>query len=411
MSCDVVLLDLSLIIILALYRLAGIFRLPKAAADEFLPNDGDCSQAELEMAFRTWAAYESQLRAVLSLYVVEGQFVQLYRVPPTSSHLTNPFVSACDDELFSAPNAQAWKTMVLARRAHREWRAESTFAVIYRQLHDEQYPHAHFDTGIDLPAVSKTVLLTGLHTVIAHIRESKAQGLTYDQRSPINLHLGFKRLYGIVCSPTRSTPVSASSLLMGWHSAYIELLLVEALSPQDLQTAANMPLGMPDICPVADEKMRYTRTALGRRILIHANAIRLAAMSLPFSLMRLPPIFMPAYIYRAGLVFLAYVLGKANEAFNPSAEAFELSTQKDFDDTTISSHPAMLPMTYTAYENTSDSVAKRFVTEGGPVTLNNGPLHLDDIACFVTWLRPFGSVFGIANTMADDLESRIQGSL
>lgn len=105
---------------------------------------------------------------------------------------------------------------------------------------------------------------------------------------------------------------------------------------------------------------------------------------------------------------LAYVLGKANEAFNENAEAFELSTQMDFDSMDINNHPAMSSMAHNAYEYTSDSAAKRFITEGGPVTLNHNPLQLDDIACFVSWLRPFGEVFGVANTMADDLESRIQ---
>lgn len=395
---------------LRIARISGIFRIPKAAADDFLPNNGDCSQIELDNAWRSWASYESQLRAVLGLYVVEGQFVQLYRVPPTSSHLSNPFVSACDDQLFNAPSARAWKALLLDRQQDRDRRRENTFSAVYRHLFNEQYPNARFELGLELPSISKNVLLTGLHTAIAHLRESKAQGLLDDHRSAINLHLGFKRLYGVLKGSPQSASAETSTIRMGWHSAYIELLLVEALSPQDLLMSANIPLGMPDICPVADEKMRYTRTALGRRILVHANAIRLTAMDLPFSAIRYPSPFVSAYIYRAGLALLAYVLGKANEAFNTSAEAFELSAQTDFDAMDINSHPAMSPMVHNPYEYTSDTAAKRFITEGGPVNLNGNPLQLDDLAGFVSWLRPFGEVFGVANTMADDLDARIQGA-
>ena len=134
--------------------------------------------AELENAYRTWAAYESQLRAILGLYVLEGQLVQLYRVPPTTSHLSNPFVSACDDQVFAAPNARAWRAAL--KKCPQKGRRENTFATIYRHIYDEQFTGPRVEVQLQLTTLSKAVLIVGIHSLIAQLRETRGQGLLHD---------------------------------------------------------------------------------------------------------------------------------------------------------------------------------------------------------------------------------------
>lgn len=394
---------------LRIARLAGIFRNALAAADNFLPPNQDCTQAELETAFKTWAAYESQLRAVLCIYIVDGQFMHLFRAPSASRHLSNPFVPACDDTLFNAPNATVWREVMKERVRDLPLRRQRTFGAIYKQIWDESdAPGITIDA--DLSPMSKAVIIVGLSSVIAELREARAQNQLYDRRMPVNMHLGLKRLRGMMAGS--SSPPELIGLRMAWHSLYLDLLLIHAIDPVDLYTSAALPLGRLDNLPVADEKNAYTRSVMGRRILLHANAIRQYAMGFSFANMTNPQFFAPSFLHRAGLTMLAYIQGNASKPITANTRTYELSHEVDWEplgELGCSNKDRLSTFIETGSEPSSLSRVntRSFINHGAAITLNGQPFRAQDVGCFVGWLRAFGQTFGLANVMADDIQERM----
>ncbi|KAJ9096816.1 hypothetical protein QFC21_005087 [Naganishia friedmannii] len=384
---------------LRIARLCGMYLHPNIACDIDLPSDR-CSEAELDIAWRTWAARETQLRALLGSMVVDGQFMSLFHTGTTVRHLCNEFPASCPDALWNAVTAAQWRDQVKARPDLQEVRRKQSFASVYRKLLDEQHGGLDISLHYPLPSLGKATLIVGLSSVIADCRESRQLDQIYGQHPPLVLVTALRRLYRQLLHGV-TNPVESIGLRMGWHDLCLQFLLSQSVDKASMRATANRPPAVPDNLPVCDETFSYTRTSVGRRILLHANAIRQLAEQFPFSAMTSPQFFIPRFCHVAALSLLGYI--KGNKENKGTHRTYDLTTREvDWDALgSFGFSPSDRLTSYDAHSSTS--IDKEFISEGGIVELNGHPLQEEDLANFVIWLKSFGNIYGIAQVYSEDV--------
>ncbi|KAJ9104048.1 hypothetical protein QFC19_004182 [Naganishia cerealis] len=387
---------------LRIARLCGMYLDPNIACDIDLPSDG-CSEAELDIAWRTWAARETQLRALLGSMVVDGQFMSLFHTGTTVRHLCNEFPASCPDALWNAVTAAQWRDQVKIHADSQELRRKQSFASVYRKLLDEQHGGLDISLHYPLASLGKAVLIVGLSSVIADCRESRQLDQIYGQHPPLVLVTALRRLYRQLLHGVKN-PVESIGLKMGWHDLCLQFLLSQSVDKASMRATANRPPAVPDNLPVCDETYSYTRTSVGRRILLHANAIRQLAEQFPFSAMTSPQFFIPRFCHFAALSLLGYIKGNKDKTANH--RTYDLAREVDWDALgAFGFSPSDRLTSYDAHSITS--IDKEFISQGGIVELNGHSLQEEDLANFVIWLKSFGNIYGIAQVYSEDVRRRM----
>lgn len=384
---------------LRIARLCGMYLNPTIACEIQLPAEG-CSEAELDIAWRTWAARETQLRALLGSMIVDGQFMSLFYTS-TVRHLCNEFPPPCVDALWTAVNAKQWREQVKAHQGLQEARKKQTFASVYRMLLDEQHGGLDVPMQYPLPPLGKATLIVGLSSVIADCRESRQLDQIYGQHPPLVLVTALRRLYRQLMIGVKS-PVESIGLKMGWHDLCLQFLLSQSVDKASMRATANRAPAVPDNLPVCDLTYAYTKTSVGRRILLHANAIRQLADKFPFSAMTSPQFFIPRFCHGAALSFLAYIKGNKES----TGKTYDLSREVDWDALGSFGFSPSDRMTSQNAQSPSGPEME-FISHGGTVELNGQPLQEDDLGGFVIWLKSFGQIYGIAEVLSEDVQRRM----
>lgn len=384
---------------LRIARLCGMYLNTSIACDIQLPADG-CSDAELDVAWRTWAARETQLRAILGSMIVDGQFMSLFYTS-TVRHLCNEFPAPCVEAVWTAVNAARWREQVKAHAGLQEARKRQTFASVYRRLLDEQHGGLDVPLGYPLPPLGKATLIVGLSSVIADCRESRQLDQIYGQHPPLVLVTALRRLYRQLMIGVKS-PVEEIGLKMGWHDLCLQFLLSQSVDKASMRATANRAPAVPDNLPVCDSTYAYTKTSVGRRILLHANAIRQLADKFPFSAMTSPQFFIPRFCHGAALSLLAYVKGNKDA----TGKTYDLSREVDWD--ALGSFGFSPSDRMTSHDaQSSTGVEKEFISHGGCVEVNGHLLQEGDLDGFVIWLKSFGNIYGIAEVYSEDVQRRM----
>ena len=204
-----------------------------------------------------------------------------------------------------------------------------------------------------------------------------------------------------------SSPVESIGLKMGWHDLCLQFLLSQAVDKSAMRATTCRPAAVPDNLPVCDETYAYTRTLVGRRILLHANAIRQLADKFPFSAMGSPQFFIPRFCHNAALSLLAYIKGNKNTA-GAAHRTYDLSREIDWD--ALGSFGFSPSDRLTGYDaQSAASIDKEFISQGGIVELNSQLLDEAALNDFIVWLRSFGNFFGIAEVYSEDIARRMSG--
>lgn len=386
---------------LRIARLCGMYLNTSIACDIELPTEA-CTEAELDIAWRRWAARETQLRALLGSMVVDGQFMSLFHTGTTVRHLCNEFPAPCADALWNAANATQWRELVKTHIHMQEVRKHQTFASIYRKLLDEQHGGLDITLPYPLSPLGKATLLVGLSSVIADCRESRQLDQIYGQHPPLVLVTALRRLYRQLMHGVKS-PVESIGLKMGWHDLCLQFLLSQSVDKASMRATASRPPAVPDNLPVCDPTYAYTRTSVGRRILLHANAIRQLADKFPFTAMTSPQFYIPRFCHIAALSLLAYIKGNKDTTFH---RTYDLQREVDWDALgSFGFSPADRLTLHDAQSSTN--IDKEFISSGGMVELNGHPLQEEDLTSFVIWLKSFGNIYGIAEVYSDDVQQRM----
>jgi hypothetical protein len=373
-------------------RIAGILSLPPVDPASYLPGPGTTT-ADLDVAWKRWAARESQLRTILALYMLDGQLSVTYRCASGLRHLANPLQSVCEDSLYNAPTAEAWRLAVLRRSDAAISSGNRTFTEMYRQLLSP-LSDGMCELDSSLPTMSRVTLLVGLQATIADFQEGVFQeGAPYGSPTLTSIAIALDRLYGSLVLAS-STRMESSGQKLAWHtiSLYLGMQVI------GLQTPPN--LDGPTFAVLLKD-LAWTRTPLGNRMLLHANAVRLIADALPLGSMAAPQFFVPPFLHAAASVMLAWIKGNGLDGTRSWAEEdktpYDLTSEVDWMGLGLSGYPDEGP------HMGSPKQARDFIAHGGIPYLHGHPLSLQDVTDFVMWLRSYSGVWGIARMMAEEV--------
>ncbi|RSH80386.1 uncharacterized protein EHS24_008962 [Apiotrichum porosum] len=255
-------------------KLAGIFDLDLRER----PLPSGVNEVETERAWAQWAARETQKRALLAHYIIDGLLMSMGDSGTSTKHMLNPFLVAADDHLFMASTAASWRTQ------YRSSSTSTTIADVYRDLFcpDERV----IQLPPSSPFTAQTVL-EGLHSLIMDLEESQALS---------SLPVGCVEMPDIARALDR----------------FYQLYLDDA--PNTLVLGARH----------AD----WFSLPCGRRALLHANAIRLVAARLPIAAADMPHFSLPVSLYDAAKVFLRHLASTA--LGSPNATAVRLEEPTDW---------------------------------------------------------------------------------
>ncbi len=381
-------------------RIAGILSLPPVDPSSYLPAPG-VTAADLDLAWKRWAARDSQLRTVLALYMLDGQLSVTYRCASGLRHLANPLQSVSEDSLFNAPTAEAWRLAVLRRSDAATSSGNRTFTEMYRQLLSP-LSDGMCELDSSLPTMSRVTLLVGMQATIADFQEGVfSEGVPYGSPSLTSIAIALDRLYGSLVLAS-STRMESSGQKLAWHAVSLYL----GMQVLGLQTPPN--LDGPTFA-VLQQDLSWTRTQLGNRMLLHANAVRLLADALPLGSMAAPQFFVPPFLHVAASVMLAWIKGNgldgsATSWAEENKTPYDLTSEVDWMGLGLAGYP------HRELETGSPKQARDFINHGGTPYLHGHPLSLQDVTDFVMWLRSYSSVWGIARKMAEEVSGWMQDS-
>jgi hypothetical protein len=379
-------------------QLSGILSLPPVDPASYLPPP-TATPAELDIAWRKWAARETQLRTVLGHYMLDGQMSDTYQCASALRHLANPLQSVCEDALFNAPTAEAWRLAVLRRSDAAKQSGNRTFAQMYKQLLSKD-PDGLCELDSNLPTMSRVTLLVGMQATIADFKE----GVPYGSPSLIEIGVALDRLYGSLVLAS-STRMESSGQKLAWHaiSLYLEMQLL------GLQTKPNLD---GPVFTVLQKDLSWTRTPLGNRMLLHANAVRQLAESLPFASMAAPQFFVPPFLHVAASVMIAWIRGNGLEVstnWESDKPTYDLSSEVDWMGLGLAGYPDE-GQQQLGRQPMGSPQARQFIAEGGVPYLHGQPITLQDVTVFIMWLRSYGNVWGIALRMAEEISGWVGAS-
>jgi hypothetical protein len=356
----------------------------------------DLSGADLDVAWRRWAATETQRRVMIGHHILDAYQAATTKSMPTIKHTMNPLPSACDDRLYRAPTAAAWRQLVMERSS--QLCPTLWFSDIYAALLSEG--NSNRANPMDfrrLPMISALAVLEGLGSLAL---ESKAtSGQAFGSASPKDIVTALIKFEAAFLKEPESS-LAFVCLLMRWHTIFLVLLGVHQWSISN----GNL-----------DHPPGWTNTSSGRRALLHANAVRQLAGNIPFKALSTIHFVVPNCLYEAGLCFAAWLQQGQQREREPKAAwyggrgfiEYDLEDSINWQDlgTTGMSEvdTTMTDELSAAVSFTGKASPVEFVLTGGSVVLGNTNLGLQDVKFLCNMLQTMGDTWPIAARMADKL--------
>lgn len=280
-------------------RTSGMYNLkPFPLAD--LPNS-DTPEEEKLCRWKSWAALETQRRAILGHYILDGLIAQSSGFAPSARHVVNSIGTACTEAAFSAQTVGDW---VIAMQG--SLIVEQPMSTVYASLFRLDY----VSSPTPLSEFSISVVLEGLQSLVSDLQEaiSPAVGVVPQREiisALINLYEGSMMTIGSHPTPDRLP------LLLRWHTICLELAVPSAVLFETIRSS-HKSLRCPNWTPINSPHRRLTdleqwsQSAAGMRALLHAIAIKQLLSELPLSRALSPHI--PNAIFSSAVVFGAMCL-------------------------------------------------------------------------------------------------------
>ncbi|KAF1814246.1 hypothetical protein P152DRAFT_412867 [Eremomyces bilateralis CBS 781.70] len=189
-------------------RHCGMFELAKMPK---LPVDGSNSEHEQQI-WRFWAARETQLRALLGMYIMDGIVAQFSGNPTFASHMGNPLPLPGSEAAFEATTASEWVQQTRASVPHNP---KLSYCNVFRGLfgYENSVP-----SELSLPScLSLRAALEGIASLVLESRRGYAA-------PPVGcpgtreIYLALLRLRGCIINNPSLNPVDSLSLLLRWHT-------------------------------------------------------------------------------------------------------------------------------------------------------------------------------------------------
>lgn len=335
----------------------------------------------IDEGWRRWAARETQLRALLGHYILDGQISEYSGSPTCQRHTTHSLPIPSSDLAFEASTATQWFS------ARREQTGEQThFLSYFSALFSPNFHLRHM--GTSLTGLTASVLLEGLKSIVADKPEVdfNAVGLP----SPAETARASGHLYGCIIQSAALSSAARQTILLRWHTIGIDAAVKFGWLCQTLcrhlhleQNIFNGAKGP------AIELLSWSRSSLARLALLHATCIHEILRDLPMT--RTQSVHVPAAAFSAGVVYCAFLSAGTSNIQLPDTVNWESLLLVD--------HDGQLPVTSTDLDRDARLFLRDMPTRQG---LNTNIIY--DLNLFRNTLQNLEPVWGFAGIMYSTLD-------
>ncbi|KEF60853.1 uncharacterized protein A1O9_02415 [Exophiala aquamarina CBS 119918] len=338
--------------------------------------DTEKSPKILEHQWRTWAAKETKIRALLGHYILDGQISEYSGRPTSQRHTTHTLPMASTDAAFQALNAGQWQ------RDHKPaFRQHAPFLRLFSSLFSDHMHIRHL--GLPPSTFNISVILEGLKSLTT---ERYPAGLKpVGVPSHLDLARARSRLYPFISGNTIMSPAAQKTILMRWHAI-----------------SANAIFNLGELCRSICGQFNIKQHIFGRQeegsidletwkdtpqahlAILHANNIHQLLREMP--LMGVQTIHVPVAIFGAGLIYCAFMLAGITSIFIPDDINWESVLLIDLDaDIQCSDDDLDIPV-------------RRFLRD--PLLHRNANMHLlYDMNFFCSTLKKLEQPWGVSANM------------
>ena len=245
----------------------------------------EVGSSDVEATWKTWAQEEETIRVVLGLYVHDSEFTTIFHTDPflRPEHARLP--RCCSDEIFNAPTAASWKTLMdhnITERTEESARSGARRESSVRRLLYSSQLHSY----------------VALSTIISSLCEAHNSPINHTPVQKFCEQLqAWWQTYYVNIADMKEDPYYLSAL---WHEAFLMLyanvdMLERAIGRDGIGAARD---GFDDV-------LAWATASVAQRCVLHA-ALALWNVERR-SFMVEPAIHVPKTMFHAGIVIYSYV--------------------------------------------------------------------------------------------------------
>ena len=340
--------------------------------------------------WRKWAARESQLRALLGHYVLDGQIAHYTGGPTCQRHASNHLRLPCDNIVFDAPTVEEWILRIRAVPVR-----STTFADLFNVLFASQFDEHYLSTSVS--SLTAAVLLEGLKSFVLdrNVAKGRVVGVP-DKQETLD---ALANLHQYIMASKQMSPFDRCNAQLRWHAVSLDadadsIMLCRQMCV-DFNIEQNVFGGKNDRSQSVINSKDWVSTSEAKRALLHAVAIWDTLQDLPLG--RPHAIHVPASIFSAAIIYCAYCIAGVPVVQIPVVNSWRYVMET-------------APDTDTALRSGADAQVRQYFTKQlDPSRFRGGGTRnlLYDVNSLPGYLKSLSRPWGIAATMAEILEQLI----
>lgn len=350
----------------------------------------DASDAEKDQCWRTWAARETQQRAVLGHYLLDGLVSRTSGGMPSVRHTANRLGPPSIESAFEAQNADEWISH-LKSSEEVQFSFRNIVHSFFRPTDPNQLLQHHNFSGFSL-----RIILEGIQSLVPDCDSEDFPILGVPTKFELRQALAQVQ-WSIINSPNLSSSERLETLLR-WHTICLDACIDSSLLCRSICTRYDI---VQHVCPgqggvdPETDIITWVHTEDSRRALLHAIAIQNIVETLPRG--RAHVIHIPSSLFAAATVYCVFSLGGQTSVNTPTIVDWQTALSTNFNSSLMPGQP----------DSISQSETKRYMrgeyaSVFGKIGTTQNLLY--ELNSMQKLFRCLCSQWGIAYDMADVLD-------
>ncbi|PYH95320.1 hypothetical protein BO71DRAFT_418671 [Aspergillus ellipticus CBS 707.79] len=265
-------------------RASGMYVVDDMQSDQ-IPGR-EASHSIKHAAWLKWATIETQRRAILSHYILDGLISQASGSPASARHLINSIKTACSDAAFLAKTADDWIV---------EMEKSSSTQIPISEVYVSVFSPQYTSSPMSLSGFSTSIIIEGLQSLISDLHETS--GPVFGAVSETQIIQALLNLYEGDLSQRPAIHDDSFQLMLRWHTVCLELAPLGGMATKEDGLSFDIS--------------RWANSSNAMRAVLHALAINRIINQIPFKQAHAPHI--PAAIFASAVVMGGWCLAREEE--------------------------------------------------------------------------------------------------
>ncbi|KAL4898078.1 hypothetical protein BDV59DRAFT_206732 [Aspergillus ambiguus] len=245
-----------------------------------------------------WAAQETMVRTLLSLYIVDGVVSQFSGNPTFARHPANPLRLPNDDAAFEATSVDLWIPLI-----HQHPHPETPFCKIYHQLFHKE--NVSWNDG--LSSFGRKVILEGIRCLVSEGNRSNPPPVGFPSKRDLLFVLRRLRKDILQSKPQPHNITDRLTALLQWHTVCLDMVTNTARGTRRLCHLFGIEQGIFGGSQRDEKKIDpsyWVQSPQARIALLHATGVQEIAAQLPLG--KAHDINIPGIVFAAATTYTAF---------------------------------------------------------------------------------------------------------